>query len=86
MKNLLIAKILEIKFTDKLINGLSKTFFRQKFLGITEYLKDKFTIRETVMLIFNNKLSVSTITTHLPIKLVSKQITKSYSIKNKNNK
>ncbi len=62
----------------KFINGpISKKYFLKKeFLGITEYISEKFLIKKTCMLIFNKKLSVCPITTHLPLKLVSKKITK----------
>ena len=67
-----------------LINGpVSKKFFlKKKHLGITEYLSKKSKIHNSVMLIFNNKLAVSPITTHLPLKYVSKQITKEKIIYN----
>ena len=62
-----------------LINGpiSKKNFLKGKYLGITEYLAVK-TKRENnvAMLIYNKKLSVSPLTTHLPLKLVSKMITK----------
>ena len=62
-----------------LINGpiSKKNFLKDKFLGITEYLAKK-TKRENkvAMLIYNKKLSVSPITTHLPLKDVHKNITK----------
>ena len=61
----------------KFINGpISKKYFlKGKTLGITEYLgkktkKDK----EAVMLIFNKKLSVSPLTTHLALKNVHKNL------------
>ena len=63
----------------KLINGpISKTNFLQgKHHGITEYLAKKTKKNDNVaMLIYNQKLSVSPITTHLPLKDVSKNITK----------
>ena len=67
-----------------LINGpVSKKFFlKKKHLGITEYLSKKNKIHNSVMLIFNNKLAVSPITTHLPLKYVSKQITKEKIVQN----
>ena len=62
-----------------LINGpiSKKNFLKEKYLGITEYLAVK-TKRENkvTMLIYNKKLSVSPLTTHLPLKHVSKMITK----------
>ena len=62
-----------------LINGpiSKKNFLKGKFLGITEYLSFKTNKKnETVMLIFNKKLSVSPITTHLPLKDVHKNLSK----------
>ncbi len=63
---------------NKFINGpISKKYFlKNNFLGITEYISEKFNTQNTCMLIFNKKLSVCPITTHLPLKLVSKKITK----------
>tara|TARA_B100001939_G_scaffold329121_1_gene325076 strand:+ start:820 stop:1770 length:951 start_codon:yes stop_codon:yes gene_type:complete len=58
-----------------------KTFLKKKYLGITEYLAKKTNSKDPVMLIYNEKLSVSPITTHLPIKYVSKNIKKSKIIK-----
>ena len=60
-----------------LINGpiSKKSFLNSKFLGITEYLAKKTQRKNVVMLIYNKKLSVSPITTHLPLKDVHKQIT-----------
>jgi len=63
---------------SKFINGpiSKKSFLKHKFLGITEYISEKFLTENTCMLIFNKKLSVCPITTHLPLKLVAKKITK----------
>ena len=62
----------------KFINGpiSKKTFLNKKFLGITEYISKKFKIRNECMLIYNKNLSVCPITTHLPVKLITKQINK----------
>ena len=70
--------------TKKFINGpISKKYFlNNKFLGITEYLTSKFKISNTAMLIYNKKLSVCPITTHLSIKDVPKKITKKLIINN----
>ena len=61
-----------------LINGpvSKKHFLKKKFPGITEYLASKtgHTGKE-VMLIYNNNLSVSPLTTHLPLKNIFKKIT-----------
>ena len=59
-----------------------RTFLKKKYLGITEYLAKKTNSKNPVMLIYNEKLSVSPITTHLPIKYVSKNINKLKIIKN----
>ncbi len=59
------------------INGpISKKFFlKNKYPGITEYIADKFKIRNHyAMLIFNRDLSVCPITTHMPLDKVSKTI------------
>ena len=45
-------------------------------MGVTEYLAKKTNTKKFAMLIYNQNLSVSPITTHLPIKLVSKKINK----------
>ena len=58
-----------------LINGPinKKKFLKQKFLGITEYLDFKTNNNgKIVMLIYNKNLSVSPLTTHLPLKKVHK--------------
>ena len=67
-----------------LINGpiSKKHFLKKKYLGITEYLAKKTKSINQVMLIFNEKLSVSPITTHIPIKHVSSQISKKKIINN----
>ena len=62
-----------------LINGpvSKKNFLKNKFLGITEYLAQKVNKKNNVaMLIYNKRLSVSPITTHLPLKLVHTNLTK----------
>lgn len=71
-------KILEKGKIKKFINGpiSKKKFLNKKFFGITEYISRNVSKKKTCMLIYNNTLSVSPVTTHLPIKLVSKKITK----------
>ncbi len=68
--------ILRKGISDKLINGpISKKYFlKKKFLGITEYLAKKTKTKDFAMLIYNKDLSVSPITTHLPVKLIAKKI------------
>ena len=67
-----------------LVNGPidKKKFLNNKYLGVTEYLAKKTNSKNPVMLIYNKKISVSPITTHLPIKYVSKHINKFKIIKN----
>ena len=74
----LAFEIIKKEKIKKLINGpISKKFFLNKsHLGITEYISKYFSKKNTGMLIYNKKLSVCPITTHLPIKLISKKIKK----------
>ena len=77
-KSFLIAvELIKKGFTNKFINGpiSKKTFLKKKKLGITEYISDKFNVKNNAMLIYNKKLSVCPITTHVPIKFVAKTIT-----------
>tara|TARA_B100001063_G_scaffold222476_1_gene228970 strand:- start:663 stop:1631 length:969 start_codon:yes stop_codon:yes gene_type:complete len=74
----LALKILKKKISYKFINGpISKKYFlSKKYLGITEYLANKTHSKNYAMLIYNEKLSVCPITTHLPLKQVPNKITK----------
>ena len=67
-----------------LINGpiSKKHFLKKNFLGITEYLSNKTQSSDEVMLIYNENISVSPLTTHVPIKYVSKMISKRRIVKN----
>ncbi|MDA9081908.1 4-hydroxythreonine-4-phosphate dehydrogenase PdxA [Candidatus Pelagibacter sp.] len=72
-------KLLKSNNFSGLVNGpiSKKNFLKEKFLGITEYLSFKSNKKnKTAMLIFNKKLSVSPITTHLPLKDVHKNLSK----------
>ncbi len=72
-------KLLKEKSAFALINGpVSKThFLEKKYLGITEYLSNKTKIKKKpTMLIYNSSFSVCPITTHLPINLVTKNLTR----------
>ena len=71
-------KIIKENKIKKIINGPinKRTFLNKKFLGITEYISNKFSIKKNCMLIYNKNLSVCPITTHLPLKNVSKKISK----------
>ncbi len=71
-------KILKQNKIKKFINGpISKeSFLNKKFLGLTEYISRSFLKKKTCMLIYNKTLSVCPLTTHLPIKLITKNINK----------
>ena len=77
-------EILDTKITNKFINGpISKKYFlRKNFTGITEYLAKKTNSKNVSMIIYNKLLSVSPLTTHLPVKYIAKKITKSKIINN----
>ena len=71
-------KILKQGISKKFINGpiSKKSFLNKNYLGITEYLSHKSNSKRNAMLIYNKNLAVCPITTHLPLKMVSKQINK----------
>ena len=74
----LALDLIKINKKTVLINGpiSKKHFLKKKYLGITEYISKKVKSKNQVMLIYNDKLAVSPLTTHLPLKYVSKHITK----------
>jgi len=80
--NMCFDKSLKILKEDKeigFINGpINKSIFlKQKYLGITEFLGSKTgNLKKVVMLIFNKKLAVSPLTTHIPLKDVHLKISK----------
>ncbi len=80
------TKLINSKYSNKLINGpiIKENFLNKKFLGITEYISSNFNTKKTAMLIFNKKLSVCPVTTHLPINMVSKKINKKLIIEKVN--
>ncbi len=69
-------EIIKKGYTNKFINGpINKnSFLNKKFLGITEFIASKFKIKETGMLIYNKEIAVCPLTTHLPLSLVTKNI------------
>ena len=71
-------KLLKDKKAYALINGpiSKKNFLKAKHLGITEYLAKMNNIKTFAMLIYNQRLSVSPITTHIAIKKISSKIKK----------
>ena len=75
----LAIKIIKEKGAKILINGpIDKKFFlKKKYPGMTEYFAAK--VKKTnqeVMLIYNENLAVSPLTTHLPLKKIFKKISK----------
>ena len=62
----------------KFINGpiSKKKFLKRKFPGMTEYISKNFNQKKYAMLIYNKNLSVCPLTTHIPVKSVTKMITK----------
>ena len=77
-------KLMKVNKISKLINGpISKKYFlKKKFPGITEYIGFKTNTSNPVMLIYNEKLSVVPLTTHIPLKNVAKLIKKHKIIDN----
>ena len=73
----LALKLIKDKHSSKLINGPinKKSFLNKKFLGMTEYISDQYNVKKTGMLIYNKKLSVVPLTTHLRIKDIPRHIT-----------
>ena len=71
-------KILNSGISNKLINGpiSKKNFLKNKFNGITEYIAKRSNTKKKAMLIYNKNLSVCPLTTHTPVKYISKNITK----------
>ncbi len=80
----LSLKIIKKEKYYALINGpVSKIkFLKKKFNGVTEYVASKTNSRDPVMLIYNKTLAVSPLTTHVPLKNVTKFIKKKNIIKN----
>ena len=75
---LIALKLMQQNKFSKFINGpISKKYFlKGKTLGITEYLAKKTRTNKVAMLIFNEDLSVSPLTTHIALKDVHKTISK----------
>ncbi len=71
-------KLLDNGISSKLINGpISKKYFLHKnYPGMTEYIAEKNNVKKIAMLIYNKSLSVCPLTTHVPLKNVSKKINK----------
>ena len=63
--------------------AISKTFLKKDKIGVTEYLASKCNLKKNteVMMIYNDKLSVCPLTTHIDIKDVSNNINSELIIK-----
>ena len=74
----LSLKLLKKNKSIAFINGpiSKKHFLKKKYPGITEYISNYTNTKNQVMLIYNKKLSVSPITTHIPLNKVAKNIKK----------
>jgi len=70
--------ILNSGLSYKLINGpISKVkFLNNKYPGVTEYIANKSKIKKLAMLIYNKNLSVCPLTTHIPLKKITRHITR----------
>ena len=68
-------KLIKFGITDKFLNGpvSKKTFLKTNTTVLLEYLAEKTKSKKFAMLIFNKQLSVCPLTTHIPIKYVSKK-------------
>ena len=82
----LSLNIIKTNKLKALINGpiSKKHFLKKKFPGITEYIADKTDSKKPTMLIYNDKIAVSPLTTHIPIKNVAKYVKKNNIINNIN--
>ena len=74
----LAEKLIKKRKIDKFINGPieKKSLLKKRYPGITEFLAKKFNSKNYAMLIYNKKISVCPLTTHIPIKFVPQKITK----------
>ncbi len=83
-----IDKAIEFVKTKKTLGFINcpvskESLFKKKHQGITEYLAKKNKKKgNEVMLIYNKELSVSPITTHIPLKYVNSRISQKKIIKN----
>ena len=80
-------KLLNKGISDKIVNGpiSKKHFLENKYPGITEFIFDKSKkkiSKKPVMLLHNKNLSISPLTTHIPLKKVVRNISKNLIINN----
>ena len=71
-------ELIKKRISNKLLNGPinKKKFLKKRYLGVTEYIASRVNHKKFAMLIYNKSLSVSPLTTHLPLKKVSTNISK----------
>ena len=71
-------KLIRLNKMNCILNGpiSKKSFLKGRYRGITEYLAKRTGTKEPVMLIYNKLLSVSPLTTHIPLSKVSNEIKK----------
>ncbi len=79
--------LINLNISNFLINGpiSKKHFLEKKYPGVTEYVFQKSKEKKSInpiMLIYNKNLSVSPITTHVPLKNVSKMIKENLIVNN----
>ncbi len=77
-------KIIKKNKSMVLINGpiSKKNFLKKKYPGITEFIANKTNSKNPIMLIYNKKLAVSPLSTHIPINKVSNFVKKNKIINN----
>ena len=80
-------KFLNYGISDKLINGpiSKKHFLTKRYPGITEYIfykSNRKISKNPVMLLFNKNLTISPLTTHVPIKKISRIISQKLILNN----
>ena len=81
----LAINLIKLKKISGLVNCpiAKEKLFEKNYQGITEFISKKFKSKgKEVMLLYNKKLSVSPLTTHIPINKISKNITKKKIINN----
>ena len=75
-------KIIKNKMAVGVINGpiYKKKFLKNKFPGVTEYLKKMTKSKNVAMIIYNESISVSPLTTHIPVKKIAQSLNKNVII------
>jgi len=79
LKSLMVAhKLASAKKIKGFVNApVNKSIFNNKYLGVTEYLAAKNNVKnKEIMMIYNKKLCVVPLTTHVEVKNITKKIKK----------